>query len=1518
MKKLISILLSGILTVMAFSSAFMFGNAENASDMLTVDFEDSQKAYYQENSYGTPENVASLTDTDTSNGTAMQVHWIKVYRSGWDNNHAITNYASGFALYDDINNKIAEYKAGQTLSVSFDLKKNSAVSEDFFTQFKAALAFVPESALKSDNMGSVNEYVGGGKTAILTSIDCTADSDWEHYSAMVTVPCDGSAAFMLYGTDWQVPCDIYIDNITVAETNPKLKNETLDFEDNQAVFYENNYLTDKNNVAGLLNSDDESHGNVMAFKTLKVYREGWDDNVITQWPSAFVLCDSAGESRLSFKAGEQFRISFEIKKNSAVPTDFFTTFKAALIFGEELLSVNGHMGSLNPYINNGKSITLEEIDCTADDWVRYSAVVTAPCSGAAAFLLYGTEWQVPCDIYIDNITVAETNPKLKNETLDFEDNQAVFYENNYLTDKNNVAGLLNSDDESHGNVMAFKTLKVYREGWDDNVITQWPSAFVLCDSAGESRLSFKAGEQFRISFEIKKNSAVPTDFFTTFKAALIFGEELLSVNGHMGSLNPYINNGKSITLEEIDCTADDWVRYSAVVTAPCSGAAAFLLYGTEWQVPCDIYVDNINISSDAEGNPVMVECVNIDAAGGSRMVNMYDTDSFSDIVKPFSDRAKFDGWYYDEALTKPVKGVIGTTGKIYAKWRTEKQSLKNTYDEDNVEYVVSVTDNGYEMTQRKINGTLSEDYFGQYNVVVKKPTVFEDNQAVHFTNAQSYNWNWPALVKLYDDKTLENFVPQPNSAYKIKFKYKTDRIPDKLLNLQLRILDANDSSFYSEKNVLCKQLVGIQGERMNWASVETVFYTGSEVGTLALVLASSDSWLANDVSVWIDEIEIEEVFNTPSIYFETNGGNKVAPRSVIAGGVIPSVDVPQKQGCLFDGWFTDAECTKPLTGNIMPGDNLFLYAKWTEPAGEPNRLDCDFETCQYINDGTAQNKSDNYISEEVTWVNDPEEAYSGSGYISVKGSGATTETASAYPAVSFKNEDGSSYQLVAGKRYKISWAFRGQHSGQYIRFVTSQQVPTMGVNLSNSKEFVNLNYAPTQIGVEIDEWGTCEMFFIPEETGKVYMLLSANADSRFDIDSLKIESAEEDEASLVTFYDADGNFLEKQFGKIGERLIDCEIYHTEDKKFNGWRTSDGKLHTSNTIPANDLELYASYTDYEDLSRVTQDWNKPLKIDFEDSEAAKIFYGVGNNSSPASNGTYYVTGDSANAHSGDSYFKLYDVATWSGPWFRRFRVFNPDTKGNMVYLDPHSVYRVSFWLNLEKAGASTISLVAFDSTVDMSSYEKGAAITLTDAEQMGNMGKWVQYESSITTGDTVSALGFLMTGGWMTAAIDDITVTKLETATVTFDSMGGSRVEPMTVLTYDYAVVPSFPEREGYDFVGWYTDKQCKNLFDFNSTMILGDITLYAKWEKAFVPETYYQNTTVYTQEEKEVESIPDDAELDNQFEIKQNDKIKNVSVETDGAPIWKIAVIAAGALALVGAAVVILILIKKKKQKGGK
>ena len=45
-----------------------------------------------------------------------------------------------------------------------------------------------------------------------------------------------------------------------------------------------------------------------------------------------------------------------------------------------------------------------------------------------------------------------------------------------------------------------------------------------------------------------------------------------------------------------------------------------------------------------------------------------------------------------------------------------------------------------------------------------------------------------------------------------------------------------------------------------------------------------------------------------------------------------------------------------------------------------------------------------------------------------------------------------------------------------------------------------------------------------------------------------------------------------------------------------------------------------------------------------------------------------------------------------------------------------------------------------------------------------------------------------------------------------------------------ATQPTDPIRNGYTFMGWYTDKECLTKFDFN-TPITADITLYAKWVK---------------------------------------------------------------------------------------
>ena len=73
-------------------------------------------------------------------------------------------------------------------------------------------------------------------------------------------------------------------------------------------------------------------------------------------------------------------------------------------------------------------------------------------------------------------------------------------------------------------------------------------------------------------------------------------------------------------------------------------------------------------------------------------------------------------------------------------------------------------------------------------------------------------------------------------------------------------------------------------------------------------------------------------------------------------------------------------------------------------------------------------------------------------------------------------------------------------------------------------------------------------------------------------------------------------------------------------------------------------------------------------------------------------------------------------------------------------------------------------------------------------------------------------------------------------TISFDSMGGTRVSSTTVEYGKRINYPSAPTRSGYEFIGWYTDPGCSILFDFSDS-VYSDMTLYAGWfENA---PTYY-------------------------------------------------------------------------------
>lgn len=69
----------------------------------------------------------------------------------------------------------------------------------------------------------------------------------------------------------------------------------------------------------------------------------------------------------------------------------------------------------------------------------------------------------------------------------------------------------------------------------------------------------------------------------------------------------------------------------------------------------------------------------------------------------------------------------------------------------------------------------------------------------------------------------------------------------------------------------------------------------------------------------------------------------------------------------------------------------------------------------------------------------------------------------------------------------------------------------------------------------------------------------------------------------------------------------------------------------------------------------------------------------------------------------------------------------------------------------------------------------------------------------------------------------------DVVTVSFDSMGGSDVAAQVIAKGTTAKEPTAPNREGYTFKGWYTEKELTNEFVFTTT-ITADTKLYAKWE----------------------------------------------------------------------------------------
>ncbi|MEQ6051751.1 leucine-rich repeat protein [Lysinibacillus capsici] len=79
--------------------------------------------------------------------------------------------------------------------------------------------------------------------------------------------------------------------------------------------------------------------------------------------------------------------------------------------------------------------------------------------------------------------------------------------------------------------------------------------------------------------------------------------------------------------------------------------------------------------------------------------------------------------------------------------------------------------------------------------------------------------------------------------------------------------------------------------------------------------------------------------------------------------------------------------------------------------------------------------------------------------------------------------------------------------------------------------------------------------------------------------------------------------------------------------------------------------------------------------------------------------------------------------------------------------------------------------------------------------------------------------------------------KANSYVVTFNTNGGTAINPITVIYEALVSKPVIPIKPGYTFLGWYKDAQFTIPWNFTTDMITQNTTLYAKWENVVAQYT---------------------------------------------------------------------------------
>jgi len=888
---------------------------------------------------------------------------------------------------------------------------------------------------------------------------------------------------------------------------------------------------------------------------------------------------------------------------------------------------------------------------------------------------------------------------------------------------------------------------------------------------------------------------------------------------------------------------------------------------------------------------------------------------FEDLKVPTAQKNyDFGGWFLDANFTQSATGEIGTTSAVYAKWIFV--SPINVIDFNEPVYK---------------NGT---DFF-IYNSSLAEDLNGSGNNAVLLTKARHPSQGWHTAVRIADYAGTGAYQMVAGQAYNIKFSYRVD-YAERPHSLYIWV-GQNSGNLKPEngKKIASFSAMTDYGDGL-FRVYETGIFVAPANGSVHFGFVADAYPDMDNQKLYLDDITIEKL-DTPDVKLHFNNGEADKTVKITLIDKHFAIEAPTFAGHTFEGWFTDANLTQPFAFRNLSSDSFNvtdLYAKWSETPTVGYEFETGFEageTGAYTNNGSDSDKTNNYQNMHSYIDANFDNANTGKGVLVLNGDdGQYVSDSTHYLSTALADKDGKYFQVVKGTRYRLTYSvlLTGNANGNlYTGISTSANVPVGAINATNIRD-INQHYSGGTDLTHFEVWYEREVYFIAQETGKVYFWAHVAAPEQvICYDDVKFEIADPDKTALISYYNEDGtpytysNVHFTTFGACGEWITEGGYPPNQSKTgyvFDGWRIGSptGEQFVSNRYPDEDIKLYASWKEAKAIPEnpVTPlDENDSVYLDFEDTNATRAFYERGGNATGGYYGLYMVTGDPDKAHSGSNYYQYYHAGHWMKQWYRTMRFYNSASPDGKIWVEPNTTYKISYWYNPDKVGAANLYLANFNSEY-ADGYEILAENYLADANIFDQFGKWNYYETTVFTGEFKGNLGFVLYGGYFTVAIDDITVTKCQTVEVSFNSNGGTEISNISGMSHHTFIAPEDPEREGYDFAGWFTDAALTKPFDFTKDTVDKAMTLYAKWTAK-----KYKTIVTYAEKEVEVEVTPEDAHLDDAASFNDTkDKIGTIAGDileqgTSLAWLWILLACVGGAVVLGGAAILIIVLIKRKK-----